>query len=90
MSYRFKITKTLHYYGYPQSEYHFRIDSLYFNGTVKYYGNQGFDIPRLECRQMNNGYFWSMHAFMKAFYEDKLRRPMLDLKENESTTIELD
>lgn len=88
--YNFKIKKTYHYYGYPQAEYHYEISGAYFTAKVKYYGNQGFDCPQISSSHKNNGYFWSMRSFMKAFFNDELRRVFLDLKENETTNISLE
>lgn len=87
MSYKFTITKTYHYYGYPQKEEHFTIKGEFFTATVKYFGNQGFDAPIINCNRKCNGYFWSMHSFMQAFYAGKLRSIFFNLKVNEPTTI---
>lgn len=90
MSYRFTITKTYDYYGYPEAERHYEIKGQYFTAKIKHYGNHGFDAPQVSGSSRNNGYFWSLNTFMRALYKDKLRSYFLDLKEGESVTFELE
>lgn len=90
MAYEYKVTKTYYYHGAPQKEEHYHIENRYFSATVKYYGNQGFDAPEINCHFRCNGYFWSMHTFMRAFYQDKLRGEFFSLKLNETKVIKLE
>lgn len=88
-NYRFTITKTYNYYGYPQARRSYKVESQYFNAEIEYYGNQGYDIPDVECLRKCNGYFWSLHAFMKAFYSGKLDK-YFNIKTDESVTFEIE
>ena len=88
--YRFKITKTYRYYGYPQAETHYEIESEYFSAKIKHYGNQGWDVPQINCFRKCNGYFWSMRKFMKDFYNGKLEKYFDEIKLNESIVIEIE
>ena len=88
--YRFTITKTYNYYGYPQAERHYEIKGQYFTAKIKYYGNQGFDAPQISRTCTGSGYFWSLNTFMRAFYKEKLNSYFSNLKEGESRTFELE
>ena len=89
--YNIKITKIFSHTGYPETMEDFLIEGLYFKGTVRYFGNHGFDIPQIShIRVKNNGYFWSSKAFMKFLYNDKLRECVRGMKVNESITIEVE
>lgn len=89
--YYITVTKTYGYSGCPENEEHFSIKGMYFSGTLKYYGNHGFDVPIISpISSRNNGYFWSSKAFMKALYNDELRKHILFMKTNEQITIEIE
>lgn len=90
MAYEYKVTKTYNYKGAPQNESHYKIENRYFIATVKHYGNQGFDVPQITCLFRSNGYFWCLHTFMRAFYQDKLRGDFFGLKLNETKVIKLE
>lgn len=93
MTFKTKITKTYHYVGFPQAKYVYSIESDYFVGTITMYGNQGFDIPELKPKsQKNNGYFWTIHRFLKEFYSNKsqIEKLMFSLKPNERKEIILE
>lgn len=86
--YKFTVTKTYHYYGYPQAEDRFKIEGVYCVGSIRYYGNCGFDAPKLEpSHSINNGYFWSMHALIKDIFCGSAFRQAFKLKEGESMDI---
>lgn len=87
------IKNTFHYYGYPQLEDHYEIESDYFNGKVRRYGNQGFTIPEIKPinSRLNNGYFWTANAFMKKFYgSDELKDFCRGIKEGETKSFSLE
>lgn len=87
-SYDFKITKTYHYYGYPQAEYHYTVENNYFKAKVIWYGNVGFDIIPETPNRVYSGYIWAKNAFMKKFYANELRDTFHSLiKEGDSTRI---
>ena len=90
MAYRFTVTKTYNYHGYPEAERHYEVKGDYFTAKLKYFGNHGWDAPEVNCRSRNNGYFWSLHRFMKALYGRKLDAYFYNLKENESTTFTIE
>lgn len=90
MAYRYTVTKTFNYYGPPQAERHYLIESNYFTAKIKYYGNQGFDAPQITCTHKCSGYYWQVNTFMRAFYQDKLRDYFANLKEGESRIFELE
>lgn len=87
--YAFTVKKTYHYNGYPETEEHYEVKGLYFTANLKYYGNHGFDVPTVSCKSKNNGFFWSSKLFMKALYNDSLRKHLFSLKEGETITFEL-
>ena len=90
MAYRFTVTKTYDYYGYPETERHYDVKGEYFSAKIKYFGNHGWDAPQVSCSRRNNGYFWSLQKFMKALYDRKLDVRFYNLKENESITFEIE
>lgn len=92
-SYTFKITKTFHFFGYPQARYQFTIKGGFLEGKITWYGNQGFDA--LEVTKKHNGrnaYFWEMHALMKEIYGNNAKkiRECFKLREGESAKIEIE
>ena len=90
MPYSYTIRKTYQSYGYPENEFRYFVSGMYFDAEVTYYGNHGFDVPKVRCTTRNNGYHWSVNTFMRAFYQDKLREYFLNLKDHESVTFELE
>lgn len=87
------IKNTYHYYGYPQAEDHYEIESTYFRGKVYRYGNQGFTVPEIKPidNRLNNGYFWSANAFMKRFYtSQEIKDFCREIREGETKSFSLE
>lgn len=88
--YTFKITKTYHYYGYPKAEYHYEVDGKYFRAEIKYYGNQGYEMPIVTCKKQCNGYYWSLNKFMKLLFTGELDSFLRGIKESETKVFEME
>jgi len=90
--YKFNVTKTYHYYGYPQAQYNFKFEGEFLNGTVTWYGCNGFDVPKISPKLsgLRNGYFWSMRVLMTDIFCGRKFRKAFALKEGETMKIEID
>lgn len=91
--YKFNVTMTYNYYGYPQSKQKFMVESSYLKLEVTHYGNQGHTIPVDYSRDRTiNGYFWDLQVFMRYLYKTSygFRSKVANMREGEIRTIELD
>lgn len=87
LNYKFKITKTYNYYGWPQSERHYTIESKFFTMKIRFYGNQGWGVPTVEYESRCNGMMWSYNGFMRDFYKGELDQ-YFRMREGESVEFE--
>lgn len=95
MQYKYTITCTYNYYGYPQAERRYTVSTPYLDFTITWYGNNGFDLPKVtNDHNKCNGYFWSMRLFIETIFFNtaqtrELREKLFSLKENETTDVVL-
>ena len=95
MEYTYKFKCTLNYYGYPQAQRRYEISSTSFDGSIVYYGNNGFDLLEVKNDHHKcNGYFWQMRLLLKTIYSNgkennDLREKIFHLKEGEEVWIKL-
>lgn len=88
--YNFKIIKTYHYVSAVEVEYHWTIEGDYLTAKVKYFGNQGFELPDITAKgRKNNGYFWSLNMLMKWLFSGNAIDVLRPMHETEIKEIEV-